>query len=203
MSIDKAAMFKLSYGLFVLTARDGQKDSGCITNTAIQLTDKPLKVSIAVNKNNYTCEMISNTKAFNLSIITQSADFEIFKRFGFQSGRDTDKFADFPFNERTGNGIRYLSEHINGVISGEVVQSVDCGTHTLFIANVVESFTLPGKPSATYQYYFDNIKPKPAAPAGKGFVCKVCGHVYNEATLPPDYVCPICKHGADAFEAVK
>ena len=201
---DQAAMFKLSYGLFVLTAREGDKDNGCIVNTVSQLTDKPKRVTVAVNKANYTHDMILRTGAFNASILTQDAPFELFKYYGFQSGRDVNKFegADMP---RMANGIVYVNGFTNAVIAAKVTQAIDCGTHTLFIAEVTELKSLSNDRSVTYQYYFDHIKPKPApAPAEKkGFVCKICGYVYEGDTLPEDFICPLCKHGAEDFEPLK
>jgi len=200
--IDAAAMFKLSYGLFVLTAKDGEKDNGCIINTTIQLTVSPIRISIAVNKANYTHDMVLKTKMFNISVLTENAPFDVFKQFGFQSGKDIDKFAGYEHYERTNNGIRYLTEYTNCVISAEVSETLDCDTHTLFIADVTQAVVLSNAPSLTYQYYFDNIKPKAQASneQKKGFVCKICAYVYDGEILPTDFICPICKHGADDFE---
>ena len=203
-SNDANAMFKLSYGLFVLTAREGDKDNGCIVNTVSQLTDNPKRVTVAVNKANYTHDMILRTGAFNASSLTEDAPFELFKYYGFQSGRDVNKFegAEMP---RGANGIVYLNGFANAMISGKVVQAIDCGTHTLFIADVTELKSISNDRSATYQYYFDHIKPKPApAPKDqKGFVCKICGYVYEGDELPADFICPLCKHGAEDFEPLK
>ncbi len=201
-AVDTAAMFKLSYGLFVLTARDGAKDAGCIINTATQITDKPLRLSIAVNKANYTHDVIIKTGAFNLSVLSESAPFRIFQQFGFSSGRDTDKFAECGYSARAANGIRYVPEHTNAMIACKVSQAYDYGTHTVFVADVTEALTLSGEPSTTYQYYFDHIKPKPQPPkeAKAGFVCKICGYVYEGDVLPEDFICPLCKHGAADFE---
>jgi len=201
-SVDPSAMFKLSYGLYVLTAKDGTKDNGCIINTAVQITDSPLRISIAVNKANYTHDMIVKTGIFNLSVLDTSAPFGIFEQFGFHSGLDSDKFTDCTYKNRTVNGIRYVPEHVNCVISAKVSESYDYGTHTMFIADVAQSFILSGEPSVTYQYYFDNIKPKPQPPGDdkKGFVCKICGYVYDGDSLPEDFICPLCKHGAADFE---
>jgi len=200
-TIDKSTMFKLSYGLFVLTAKDGGKDNGCIINTCAQLTDTPLRISIAVNKANYTHGMITRTGEFNVSVISQTATFGLFKQFGFASGRDTDKFVDSPYDTRSGNGIIYVPEHTNGVISGRVTDSHDYGTHTLFVADVIETLSLSGEMSATYQYYFDNIKPKPQPQRAekRGYICQICGYVYEGDVLPDDFVCPLCKHGAADF----
>jgi flavorubredoxin/flavin reductase (DIM6/NTAB) family NADH-FMN oxidoreductase RutF/rubredoxin len=202
--VDPAAMFKLSYGLFVLTARDGTKDNGCVINTATQITQTPLRISVAVNKSNLTCDMILKTGLFNLSVLTENTPFRIFERFGFYSGRDTDKFADCKNDERTANGIRYLPDYTNAVISAKVSEHHDYGTHILFIADITFSFVLSNEPSVTYQYYFDNIKPKPPTPKKdrKGFVCKICAYVFDGSVLPDDFICPLCKHGASDFEPV-
>jgi len=195
-------MFKLSYGLFVLTAKDGQKDNGCIVNTVIQVTASPMRIALAVNKTNCTAEMIAKTGAFNVSVLTENAPFRIFEQFGFHSGKNSNKFANCDYDTRTANGIRYLPQHTNGVISATVTGSYDCGTHTMFIADVTESLVLSSEPSMTYQYYFDHVKPKPqpSQEAKKGFVCKICGYMFEDNTLPKDFVCPLCKHGSDDFE---
>jgi flavin reductase (DIM6/NTAB) family NADH-FMN oxidoreductase RutF len=203
--INPQTMFKLSYGLFVLTAKDGSKDNGCIINTVSQVTASPIRISITVNKANFTHDMIVKTGEFNVSILSQSVPFDVFKHLGFSSGRDTDKFSKCPYSERTANGIRYVPHNTNGVISAKVTERIDCGTHTLFIADVTEAFTLSDEISVTYQYYFDNIKPKPQPTKEnkKGYVCKICGYVYEGDELPKDFVCPLCKHGADDFEKIE
>ena len=198
-------MLKLPYGLYVLTAKEGEKDNGCIINTAMQATVSPNQITVIVNKLNYTHDMICNTGVFNLSVLSEEAPMEVFKHFGFQSGRDVDKLADFEDVTRAENGICYLTSYTNAMIAAKVVEHRDCGTHTLFIAEVTEAKVLSEVPSMTYQYYFENVKPKPMAPSQeeqpkKGFVCKICGYVYEGDTLPEDYVCPICKHGASDFE---
>ena len=200
--IDNAAMFKLSYGLFVLTAKDGTKDNGCIINTALQLTDHPLRISIAVNKANFTHSIIAKTGELNVSILTESVPFSVFEQFGFHSGKDTDKFAACDYNVRTTNGIRFLPKYTNGVISAKVSGTFDFGSHSLFVADVTEAKVLSNERSVTYQYYFDHIKPKPQASKTqqKGFICKICGYVYDGAVLPVDFICPLCKHGANDFE---
>ena len=200
-AIDSAAVRTLSYGLFVLTAKDGDKDNGCIINTVQQVTGSPLRVSIAVNKENLTHDMIAKTGAFNVSVLTTSVPMEVFQHFGFQSGRTVDKLAGWAFAARSANGLTYLTRFTNAVISGKVVQAVDCGTHTLFIADVTEAHVLSDEPSVTYQYYFDHIKPKPPVlEKKKGFVCKICGYIYEGDELPEDFVCPLCKHGPEDFE---
>ena len=199
--VEPNAMFKLSYGLFVLTARDGSRDNGCIINTVTQLTDSPKRISIAVNKQNLTHDMILKTGVFNVSILSERAPFAIFKHYGFQSGRDTDKFAGVPALARAQNGVYYLPDSTNAFLSGKVTQTIDLGTHTLFIADVTEARVLSDAPSMTYAYYFENVKPKPAALEKKtGWVCKICGYVYEGEELPEDFICPLCKHGAEDFE---
>ena len=200
--IDNTAMFQLSYGLFVLIAREGDFDSGCIINTAQQVTDQPLRLTVTVNKANHTHDMILRTGKFNLSVIDESADFDLFKRFGFQSGRDTDKFAGFP-KLRTENGLVYVEKSCNAVISCKLFHSVDLGTHTMFIVDVTEAKVLCDTPSATYAYYFAHIKPQPETKKKKGWVCKICGYVYEGEELPADYICPLCKHGAQDFEPLE
>lgn len=196
-------MLKFSYGLYVLTAEEDGKDNGCIINTAVQVTVNPKQVSVCVDKSNYTCSMIERIGTFNLSFISEDADFSLFRRFGFQSGKDADKFADYPHCKRAENGILYLTRAVNAMISVKVGQTVDLGTHLLFVGEVTEEKVLSDVPSATYQYYFDHIKPKAEQKSEKkGFVCKICGYVYEGETLPPDFVCPLCKHGAEDFEPI-
>jgi flavin reductase (DIM6/NTAB) family NADH-FMN oxidoreductase RutF/rubredoxin len=199
-TVDKQTLFKLSYGLFVLTAQDGEKDNGCIINTVSQVTDVPARISITVNKANFTHEMIAQTGEFNISILSESVPFGIIRQYGFTSGKDADKFGTSPV-ARTANGIRYITEHTNGVISARVTDRLDCGTHTLFMADVAQAFSLSDEKSVTYQYYLDAIKPKPPAAeeAKKGWVCKICGYVYEGDDLPADFICPLCKHGAEDF----
>ena len=201
--VDNNALFKIGYGLYVLSAKEGAKDNGCIINTVVQVTNSPNRLAVAVNKQNHTHDMILRTKVFNISVLTEDTPFSTFQRYGFASGRDTDKFAGVP-EARTANGLRFVPETANAVISGKVISTVDCGSHTLFIADVTEAHILSEDPSVTYQYYFDHIKPAPAAPAGqkKGWVCKICGYVYKGEELPSDFVCPLCKHGAADFEPV-
>ena len=200
--VEPNAMFSLSYGLFVLTAREGAKDNGCIINTVTQLTDSPKRISICVNKANYTCEMIRRTGAFNVSVFSNDAPFAMFRHYGFQSGRDTDKFAGVSGMARAVNGIYYVPYCTNAFLSGKVVQEIEFETHFLFIAEVTEARVLDSVPSMTYAYYFANVKPKPQKPAEKKpcWVCKICGWVYEGEELPPDIICPLCKHGAADFE---
>ena len=203
-AVESGTMFKLTYGLFVLTAKDGEKDNGCIINTAAQITSAPMRISITVNKSNLTHDMILKTGEFNISILTESVPFRIFEQFGFHSGKEADKFDGCGYDVRTANGIRYVPEYTNGVISAKVTESYDYGTHTLFIAELTQAFTLSNEPSVSYQYYFDHIKPKPQIQKDKkkGFICKICGYVYEGETLPEDFICPLCKHGAEDFEPI-
>ena len=203
-NIDLNSLFKISYGLFILSARDGNKDNGCIINTAMQITDKPLRIVIAVNKSNLTGRMIINTGVFNLSVLTQTVPFDLIKHFGFCSGYDTDKFVNYDNNMRTKNGVHYINKYVNSVISATTVEMIECETHTLFIADITQAFSISDEPSVTYQYYFDNIKLKPQIPKEikKGFICKICSYVYEGEILPDDYICPLCKHGAKDFEPI-
>ena len=204
--MNKKAMYDLTYGLFVLTARADGRDSGCIINTAIQVTSTPNRISIAVNKANYTHDLVKQSGKFNISILSEKAAFSLFERFGFQSGREVDKFAGFAACKRSENGLYYVTEGTNAYISATVEQAIDLGTHTLFIASVDDMDVLAPDASASYAYYQANIKPKPAqkaAPAGKtAWRCTVCGYIYEGETLPPDYICPLCKHPASDFEKV-
>ena len=201
--VEQNAMFSLSYGLFVLTARDGAKDNGCIINTVTQLTDTPKRISIAVNKANYTHDMIKKTGVFNVSVLSNDAPFAMFQHYGFQSGRDVDKFAGVQGMARATNGVYYLPYCTNAFISARVTQTIEFETHTLFIADVTEARQLSDVPSMTYAYYFANVKPKPSKLKEQhGWVCKICGYVYEGEELPADFICPLCKHGAEDFEKV-
>lgn len=206
MALDPTALFTLSYGLYVLTAREGGRDLGCIVNTVTQMTENPTRIAVSVNKQNFTNEVIQRTGLFNVSVLTEAAPMDLFRHFGFQSGRDVDKFAGRtdPVSE---NGLRYIGGPANALISGKVEQAIDCGTHMLYIALVTEARKLSDAPSMTYAYYFANVKPKPQPkPAQekprRGFVCRICGYFYEGDELPPDFICPLCKHGAADFEPV-
>lgn len=200
-------MYKLSYGLFVLTAKNGEKDNGCIINTAIQAASTPNQISICVNKANYTHDMILSTREFTISVISQKADFELFKHFGFQSGKDVDKFKNYSFCKRGSNGIMYITEGTNAFISVKVAKTEDLGSHTMFVGEITDMEVLAETPSATYEYYMNNIKPKPEA-VGKTadgqtiWRCKICGYEYVGEELPEDFICPTCKHPAADFEKV-
>ena len=205
--MDKKAMYKLSYGLFVVTARQDGFDNGCITNTVGQVTTTPNRISLTVNKDNLTHEMIQNTAKFNVSVISKAADFALFKRFGFQSGRDADKFEGFGKCNRSSNDLYYVTEGTNAFMSAKVCQAIDLGTHTMFIADITDMEVLDDTPSSTYEYYLSNIKPRPSevgkTPEGKTiWRCTVCGYEYEGDELPEDFECPICGVGPSEFEKV-
>ena len=200
--MDSSVLYNIGYGLYVLTAQEGEKDNGCIINTVMQVTSEPLQIAIAVNKKNYTNEMIQRTKKFNISVLSESAKFEIFEHFGFHSGRDTNKFADFGDTKRSPNGLLYITQNTNSYMSAYVKQEIDLGTHTLFIAQLVAAEVLSDEPTVTYNYYQNNIKPKPQNTNQKGWRCKICGYIYEGEILPADFICPWCKHGAIDFEKI-
>ena len=196
---DPKALYQLGYGLYVLTARDGEKDNGCIINTAMQVASEPLLVAVGVNKQNYTCDLVQKTGLLNVNSLTVDTPFEVFRHFGYQSGRTVDKFAD-KTPARSSNGLPILTEHTGGFLSLTVKQEIDAGSHSLFLCEPTEGCLQPGTETVTYAYYQRHIKPRPAStPKRKGFVCTVCGHVYEGDNLPADYICPVCKHGAADF----
>jgi flavin reductase (DIM6/NTAB) family NADH-FMN oxidoreductase RutF len=198
--IDTKALFNISYGLFVLVAREGDKDNGCIVNTVTQVAEEPLTVGISVNKKNLTHDMILRTGLLNICILTEETPFKVFQHFGFQSGRNVNKFQDCAEEYRSENGLLYLPKYTNAFISGQVSHAIDMGGHTLFLAAVKEAQILGDKPSVSYTYYQKNIKQVP--PAKKGWRCKICGYVYEGDELPKDFICPLCKHGIEAFEKI-
>ena len=200
------AMKKLSYGLFVVTTKNGEADNGLITNTAIQVTTTPNVIAMAVNKASFSNGLIKKEGKFNVSIISQKANFELFKRFGFQSGKDVNKFEGFSAYKRAENGITYITEGVNAVLCCKVVQEVDLSTHTLFLAEVTDSFVLNDDKSATYEYYFSNIKPKPQTaqkPKKTVWRCTICGYEEEVDELPDDFLCPLCNHPKEDFEKIE
>lgn len=200
--MDTRALYNISYGLFVLSARDGDRKNGCIINTAEQVAFHPDRISVSVSKDCLTHEMIVKTGRFSVSVLTESAPFSLFSLFGFQSGRQIDKFA--KTEHRIGyGGLPYLTAHTNAFLCCDVLSAADLGTHTLFIAELKDSGVLSREPSVTYAYYHKHIKPKPPAAAKKGYRCRICGYVYEGEPLPPDFICPICKHGASDFEPIR
>ena len=205
--MEPAAMHKIHYGLFVVTAHENGRDNGCITNTLQQVTSEPVAVSITVNKANYTHDMILRTGKFSASILSQQADFDLIQRFGFQSGRKTNKFAAFSDCKRGADGLMYITRGTNAVVSADVISTADLGTHTLFIGKVTEMRVLSDAPSATYAYYLSNIKvtPKREGTNAEGktiWRCVICGYEYVGDELPADFICPLCKHPASDFEKV-
>ena len=207
--MNNKAIYKLTYGLFVLSAFTKGKHNGCIINTAAQVTSSPNRISIAVNKANLTHDMIAETGLFNISVISEDATFKSFERFGFQSGRDVDKFEGMVGFQKAANGINYVTKGTNAYISAKVETTVDLGTHTMFIAEVTDMEVLSDVPSVTYNYYQENIKPKPqakpVAEEEKGktvWRCTVCGYEYEGEEIPEDFICPWCKHPASDFEKV-
>ena len=204
--MNQKTMYNLTYGLFVLTSGFDGKDSGCIINTAGQVTAEPNRISIAVNKGNFTHDLVKKSGKFNISILSQEARFETFQHFGFQSGRNVDKFAGYTDCKRSGNGLYYVTAGANGYISAKVEQEVDLGSHTLFLAAVEDMEVLSDTPSTTYSYYQSHIKPKPEAPKTSGktvWRCTVCGYIYEGEELPADFVCPWCKHPASDFKRLE
>lgn len=199
--MDSNALFNLTYGLYLLTARYDNRDNGCIINTVMQVTDAPARLSIVVNKQNYTHEMLSHTDNFNISVLTTEAPFELFEKFGFHSGRDTDKFVDCNYVQRADNQVLYLTQHSNAVLVCSIVERSDLGTHTQFLADITGAEVLSSAESVSYRYYQQHIKPQPVVSKGC-WVCSLCGWVYEGENLPDDIVCPLCKHGKDAFEYV-
>lgn len=197
--IESKALFKISYGLFAVTCNDGVKDNGLIVNTVVQQTSTPLILSVTINKSNYSHDVIKNTKKLNINCLTVNTPFDIFEKLGFKSGKDTDKLKDV-FNWKSQNGLPVLSgEIINAFFSCEVTDYVDLGSHGLFLCKVTEATHISDDESMTYDYYHKYVKPKKNT-AAKGYVCKICGYVYEGEALPEDFVCPICKHGAIDFE---
>lgn len=201
--MDQKIMYALSYGLFVLSARQGEKDNGCIINTAIQVTAAPNRIVMAVSRDNLTHDMVRDSGRFTLSILSEEADFSLFQRFGYQSGREADKFAGLAGVGRDKNGVCYLTSQVSAWLSCQVVTATDLGTHTLFLADVLDGERLSQSPSLTYAHYQQHIKPGVPPASGQGkkrWICTVCGYVYEGDELPADYVCPLCKHPAADFE---
>lgn len=199
---DLTALFNIGYGLYVVTSNDGKKDNGLIVNTVTQVTNTPNRIAVTINKDNYSHHVIKQTGRMNVNCISQDAPFELIENFGFQSGRNVDKFnGTEPL--RSDNGLAFLQRYINSFMSLNVEQYVDLGTHGMFICSVTESRVISDVETMTYTYYQENVKPKPQTDGKKGFVCKVCGYVYEGDELPEDFICPLCKHGAADFEPIK
>jgi len=199
--IDPTALFNIGYGLYVVTTKDGEKDNGLIVNTVTQLTDTPNRVAVTINKRNYSCDLASKTGVLNISTLSQDAPFKLFQHFGFQSGKDVDKLAGFKHAQRSNNGLLFLDKYANSYISCKVINQLDLQTHVMFICDVTQCVKLSDKETMTYTYYHKNVKPKPETEK-KGYVCKICGYVYEGEELPDDYICPLCKHGVQDFEPI-
>ena len=198
---DLTALFRIGYGLYVVTSNDGKKDNGLIVNTVIQLTDTPNRVAVNINKANYSHHVIKQTGMLNVNCLSTEAPFSVFQQFGFQTGRSVDKFAGQTVR-RSDNGLVFLDKYINAFMSLKVEDYVDLGTHGMFICSVTEARVMSNQETMTYTYYQNNVKPKPETEGKKGFVCKVCGYIYEGDELPADYICPLCKHGAADFEPI-
>ena len=198
---DMTALFKIGYGLYVVTSNDGTRDNGLIVNTVTQLTDQPFRVAVNINKANYSHHIIKKTGILNVNCLSVDAPFRVFQNFGFQSGRQADKFAGWK-TCRSDNGLVFLPKYINAFMSLKVEQYVDLDTHGMFICTVTEARVMSDRDTMTYTYYQKNVKPKPETEGKKGFVCKICGYIYEGDTLPDDYICPLCKHGAADFEPI-
>lgn len=196
------ALYQITYGLYLLSVRSYGQDNACIINTAVQVASDPLTISISVNKGNNTHDMIMESGRFNISSLTVDTPFSLFQQFGMQSGRDVNKFIGFEDVERAHNGIYYLTRYASAYLSCRLVRTVDLGSHTLFIAQLEDAQVLSDRPACTYGYYQSDIKPKPAPAQKKGWVCSVCGHVYEGEELPENYICPLCKHGREDFRPV-
>lgn len=200
--MDNKALFNIGYGLYVLTAREGAKDNGCIINTVMQVTSNPVLLAIGVNKQNYTHDMILKSKEFNISVLTTNTPFKVFEHFGFQSGRNVNKFENCEVELSSENGILYLPKFINSYLSCKVIETIDFGTHSMFKAEVIDAKTISDEDTVTYTYYQNHIKPKPQHTQKTGWRCNICGYIYEGETLPPDFICPICKHGAVDFTKI-
>ncbi len=199
---DMTALFKIGYGLYVVTCNDGKKDNGLIVNTVAQVTDTPNRIAVTINKANYSHHVIKQTGKMNVNCLTVEAPFKVFEAFGFRSGRNVDKFADCT-PMRSDNGLVFLPRYINAFMSLKVEQYIDLDTHGMFICSVTEARTLSDRETMTYAYYHANVKPKPQTEGKKGYVCTICGYVYEGQELPEDFVCPLCKHGVQDFEPIR
>ena len=201
-TIDNTAFFKLAYGLYVITTNDGKKDNGMICNTVVQVTNNPPRLAVTINKSNYTHDVIKTTGKLNVCTIAETAAFPLFQLYGFKSGRDANKLAGVEVI-RSSNGLALITNDINSYFSLEVEAYNDLGSHGMFICKVIEAKTLSKVPTMTYAYYHANVKPKPQATKKKGWVCAICGYVYEGDELPQDFVCPLCKHPASDFKRLK
>ena len=197
------ALYQITYGLYWLPVRSYGQDNACIINTAVQVASDPLRITISVNKGNKTHDMIMDSGRFNVCALTTDTPFSLFQRFGMQSGRDVNKFVGFEDVQRADNGLLVLTRYTNAYFSAKLSRTVDLGSHTLFIAELEDAQVLSDQPACTYGYYQSDIKPKPQSKKKEGWVCSVCGHVYEGKELPEDYVCPLCRHGKEDFRPLE
>lgn len=195
------ALFQISYGLYVAASKFDKKMNGYIVNTVMQITDNPKQLAVAINKDNLTCEIIQKSRMVSLSVLSETAPFALFQHFGFQSGRKVDKFVNYPF-ALTRQELPYLTKHTSAFFDCKVTNIIDLGTHLLFIAAVNDCEILSGEKAMTYSFYHEFVKPQPAASSAKGWRCNVCGYIYEGEELPPDFICPWCKHGVEDFEKI-
>jgi flavin reductase (DIM6/NTAB) family NADH-FMN oxidoreductase RutF len=199
---DMTALFRLGYGLYVITTNDGNRDNGCIVNTVTQVAENPNRLAVCINKNNYTDHIVSKTGKLNVNCLSEEAPFSVFERYGFKSGRSVDKFEGLSV-KRSDNGLVILPQYINAIMSLHVESSVDLGTHNMYICTIEEARVVSNANTMTYTYYQNNVKPKPETEGKKGWVCTVCGYVYEGENIPDDFICPLCKHGVSDFEKIE
>lgn len=202
-AIDSKAFFNIGYGLYVITTHDGNKDNGFISNSVMQLTSDPVRILVSINKNNYSCETVLKSGIMTVNVLNTEAPFSLFQKYGFQSGRNVDKFFDVDRIIRSDTYTRVLPDYINSYFSLKVEDTIELSTHYAFICSVIDSKVINQKETMTYSYYFKHIKSKPEDSKKKGFVCKICGYIYEADELPTDYICPICKHPASDFEPLQ
>lgn len=195
------ALFQISYGLYIAASKFDKKMNGCIVNTVMQVTDNPKQIAIAINKENLTCEIVQKSRMVSLSVLSETAPFSLFEHLGFQSGRKIDKFVNFPF-ALTKQELPYLTSHTSAFIDCKVTNIIDLGSHLLFIATVNDCEVISEEKAMTYSYYHEFVKPKPSDTPVKGWRCMVCGYIYEGEELPPDFICPWCKHGVEDFEKI-
>lgn len=195
------ALFQISYGLYIAASKFDKKMNGCVVNTVMQITDNPKQIAVAINKENLTCEIIQKSRMISLSVLSETAPFSLFQHFGFQSGRKIDKFVNYPFT-LTKQELPYLTKHTSAFIDCKVTNTIDLETHLLFIATINDCEIISGEKAMTYSFYHEFVKPQPSVSSAKGWRCNVCGYIYEGEELPPDFICPWCKHGVEDFEKI-
>lgn len=200
-TMNPKALFQISYGLYIAASKFDKKMNGCIVNTVMQITDNPKQLAVAINKENMTCDIVQKSRMISLSVLSETAPFSLFEHFGFQSGRKVDKFVNYPF-ALTKQELPYLTSHTTAFIDCKVTNITDLGTHLLFIATVNDCEIISDEKAMTYSFYHEFVKPKPDSASAKGWRCTVCGYIYEGEELPPDFICPWCKHGVEDFEKI-